>query len=71
MKSTKQKLVENKIRQMVKEVLNEGPNSDAQLRIVNSIKSTCDKFLNGKLAGLLFVQQIQTDLKDFKQTTGK
>ena len=71
MAMNKRKLLESKLRQMIREELvNEGPNADAQKRIVKSIKDLCDNFLNGTVPGLTFVKNVETEMRDFKRTTG-
>ena len=67
---TNQRLIENKVRRIVREVLSEGPNNDQQIRLVKLIQSLCGTFLKLKMSGLDFSDNMNKLMKDFKKTTG-
>ena len=66
----KQQLLESKVRKIVQEVmLSEGPNADAQMRVVKMMENSCAKFLKGKTAGLDFIKEINIGLKKFQSNS--
>ena len=71
MTNRQEKLLELKVKQIYNELLSEGPNADAQIRIVKSMINVCNSFVKGNMAGLPFLTAMTTELNTFKKTVGK